>query len=48
MIEAEEAYWFKIYNRLVPGERFMAEAMGSGEMIPKYPPLAVKQVKKAS
>lgn len=47
VLEAEEAYRLGIYNRLVPGERLMEEAMNLAKEISANPPLALKQAKKA-
>ena len=46
VLEAAEAHRLGIYNRLVPGEKLLDEAMGLAKEIADNPPLAVKQAKK--
>jgi enoyl-CoA hydratase len=46
VLEAEEAYRLGIYNRLVPGEKLMEEAMNMAKKISENPPVAVRQAKK--
>jgi methylglutaconyl-CoA hydratase len=47
LLEAEECYRLGIYNRVVPGERLMDEAVGLGKEIAQHPAVAVKQAKRA-
>jgi len=47
VLEADEAYRLGIYNRLVPGESLLEEAMKLAKEISENPPIAVKQAKKA-
>jgi enoyl-CoA hydratase/carnithine racemase len=46
VLEAEEAYRLGIYNRLIPGEKVMEEAINMAKGISENPPVAVRQAKK--
>jgi enoyl-CoA hydratase/carnithine racemase len=47
VLEAEECYRLGIYNRVVPMEKLMEEAVGLGKEISQHPAVAVKQAKRA-